>query len=54
MTRSKLELLLFPYLPDVLTESQKSSKVGYLLTKMRKDGRIHPAEGKVWTPGPEN
>lgn len=54
MTRSKLELLLFPYLPDVLSESQKSSKVGYLLTKMRKDGRIHPAEGKVWTPGPEN
>lgn len=54
MTRSKLELLLFPYLPDVLSESQKSSKVGYLLTKMRKDGRIHPAEGKVWTQGPEN
>ena len=33
-------------------EASIDKKVGYLLTKMRKDGRIHPAEGKVWTPGP--
>lgn len=54
MTRSKFEALLFPYLPEGLADNQKSSKVGNLLTKMRKDGRIHPVGGKVWAPGPEN
>lgn len=54
MTRAKIEVLLFPYLPEGLVDSQKSSKVGNLLTKMRKEGRIHPIGGKVWAPGPGN
>ena len=53
MTRAKFEELLFPYFSDSLTDEQKSSKVGNMLTKMRKSGRIHPTQGKIWAPGPE-
>ena len=53
MTRAKFEELLFPYFSSNLTETQKSAKVGNLLTKMRKEGRVHPTKGKVWAPGSE-
>ena len=47
-SRSDIEVLLFDKLSDVLTEAQKKSKIGNLLTKMRKQGKIRIGKKKQW------
>ena len=39
-TKKEVETLLFNKLPDVLNEKQKYSKIGNLLTRLRKNGLI--------------
>ncbi|MBP5351663.1 MAG: putative DNA binding domain-containing protein [Fibrobacterales bacterium] len=46
--RKEIEELLIGKLPDALNHSQKISKVGNLLTRLRKDGLIQRAPGKKW------
>ena len=40
LTKQEISKLLWKKLPDVLSDGQKESKVGNLLTKLRKQGRI--------------
>ncbi len=40
-SRKEIDVLLGKYLPDVLDVTQQRSKVTNLLSKMRRDGRIH-------------
>ncbi len=48
MTRKDIELLLIDKLSDVLTISQKKSKVGNLLTTLRKEEKIEIGTKKQW------
>ena len=54
LSRPKIDELITPYLSAALDEQQKYRKIGNLLTKLKKDGRVHPGSGKMWMPGPEN
>lgn len=47
-SRSELNTLLFSKLSEVLTDEQKTRKVGNLLAALRKDGLIKLAEQKMW------
>lgn len=48
MSRKDVNELLLSKLPDALSESQKLSKIGHLLTDLRKKGKIRTAEKKLW------
>ena len=47
-TKSQLNTLLQSKLSDVLTEEQKSRKVGNLLSALKKKGIIKLTVGKKW------
>lgn len=40
--------MLLNKLPEALTEKQKLSKIGNLLTYLRKNGKIELLENKMW------
>lgn len=48
LRRVDFDKLLIPKLPGVLSEPQKKSKVGNLLTSLRVEGRIHVGEKRYW------
>lgn len=48
LRRADFDKLLIPKLPGVLSETQKKSKVGNLLTSLRVEGRIHVGEKRYW------
>ena len=48
LQRKDFNRLLLSKLPDVLTEKQKLSKVGNILTALRKKDKIEPIEKKFW------
>ena len=48
MTRPEINDLLLSKLPDALTEQQKLSKIGNLLTTLRKAGKIVSGKNKKW------
>lgn len=48
LRRSDFDKLLIPKLPGVLSESQKKSKVGNLLTSLRVEGKIYVGENRYW------
>lgn len=48
LRRADFDKLLIPKLPGVLSEPQKKSKVGNLLTSLRVEGRIHVGEKRYW------
>lgn len=47
-SRHDIDALIIDKLSDVLTEKQKKSKVGNLLTKMRKKGQIKVNANGCW------
>ncbi len=47
-SRSELNTLLFSKLPEILTDEQKTRKVGNLLAALRKEVLIKPAKQKKW------
>ena len=48
LSRPEINELLISKLPDVLTEKQKETKITTLLTYLRKKGKIHTTEKKMW------
>lgn len=48
LRRADFNKLLIPKLPGVLSEAQKKSKVGNLLTSLRVEGKIHVGENRYW------
>ncbi len=48
LSRSNIDELLLSKLPDALTEKQKISKVGNLLTALRVSGKIINGKNKYW------
>ena len=48
MSRPEINTLLMTKLPEALTEKQKLSKIGNLLTFLRKSGKIELIERKMW------
>jgi ATP-dependent DNA helicase RecG len=47
--RSEIDRLVIPKLSDVLTDKQKKSKVGNLLTSLKKEGRAKALDHKTWS-----
>ncbi len=47
-TKSELNILLRSKLSDILTDEQKSRKIGNLLSTLKKNGKIRLTEGKKW------
>ena len=48
LSRPEINALLMTKLPEALTEKQKLSKIGNLLTFLRKSGKIELGENKMW------
>lgn len=48
VSRKEVDELLLNKLPEVLTEKQKLSKIGHLLTALRKAGKIKQGAKKMW------
>ncbi len=48
LSRPEVNALLMNKLPEALTEKQKLSKIGNLLTYLRKNGKIELLENKMW------
>lgn len=48
-SRKELNELLIPKLPEALTEKQKITKIGHLISALRNAGKIRPGEKKMWT-----
>lgn len=48
MSRPEVNDLLVSKLPDAMTEKQKLTKIGHLLTSLRIAGKIYFGEGKQW------
>ena len=48
LSRPEVNALLMNKLPEALTEKQKLSKIGNLLTYLRKTGKIELLENKMW------
>lgn len=48
VSRKKVNDLLIPKLPDVLTEKQKITKIGHLLSALRSAEKIRQGEKKMW------
>ena len=48
LSRPEVNALLMNKLPETLTEKQKLSKIGNLLTYLRKTGKIELLEKKMW------
>lgn len=48
LRRADFDKLLIPKLPGILSESQKKSKVGNLLTSLRVEGKIYVGENRYW------
>lgn len=48
MSRPEIDTLLMTKLPEALTDKQKISKIGHLLTALRVAGKIYFAEKKQW------
>ena len=48
LSRPEINALLMTKLPEALTEKQKLSKIGNLLTFLRKSGKIELGEKKMW------
>jgi ATP-dependent DNA helicase RecG len=47
-SRKDIDALLMPILPDALTEQQKVTKIGHLLTALKKAGAIYLGDKKAW------
>lgn len=48
LRRADFDKLLIPKLPGILSESQKKSKVGNLLTSLRVESKIYVGENRYW------
>lgn len=48
MSRSDMDDLLISKLPDALSEKQKLTKIGHLLSSLKKEGIIDLGEKKMW------
>jgi hypothetical protein len=48
LSRPEINTLLMTKLPEALTEKQKLSKIGNLLSFFRKSGKIELIERKMW------
>ena len=48
MSRPEIDTLLMTKLPEALTDKQKITKIGHLLTSLRKAGEIVFGEKKLW------
>jgi len=48
MSRPEIDMLLMTKLPEALTEKQKITKIGHLLTDLRKSDKIVFGEKKLW------
>lgn len=48
LRRADFDKLLIPKLPGILSEPQKKSKVGNLLTSLRVEGKIYVGENRCW------
>lgn len=48
VSRKDVDDLLFTKLPDALTEKQKITKIGHLLSALKKNGTIRLGEKKMW------
>ena len=48
MSRPEINALLMNKLPEALTEKQKLSKIGHLLTYLRQSGKIEIGDKKQW------
>ena len=48
VSRKDVDDLLFSKLPDALTEKQKMTKIGHLLSTLKKNGTIRLGEKKMW------
>ena len=48
VSRKEVDELLFEKLPDALTEKQKMTKIGHLLSSLRNKGIIRLGEKKMW------
>lgn len=46
--RTEIDELLLDKLPDILSEEQKTRKIGNLLTYLRKNGVIYLGKNKKW------
>ena len=51
VNRKDVDELLLPKLPEALNEKQKLTKIGHMLTKLKKEGCIELGEKKQWIPG---
>ena len=51
VSRKDVDELLLPKLPEALNEKQKLTKIGHMLTKLKKGGYIELGEKKQWIPG---
>ncbi|MBQ3710245.1 MAG: hypothetical protein II887_06040 [Bacteroidales bacterium] len=50
LSRPEINTLLMTKLPEALTEKQKLSKIGHLLTYLRQSGKIEIGDKKQWQP----
>ena len=48
MSRPEIDTLLMTKLPEALTDKQKITKIGHLLTDLRKSDKIVFGEKKLW------
>lgn len=48
VSRKEVDELLLEKLPDALTEKQKTTKIGHLLSALKKTGTIQVGEKKMW------
>lgn len=48
VSRKDVDELLLTKLPEALTEKQKITKIGHLLSALKKAGEIHLGEKKMW------
>lgn len=48
LSRPEIDALLMNKLPDILNDQQKKSKIGNLLTFLRKNSKIEVGSNKKW------
>ena len=53
LMKAKIDELLFEYLPQELTGEKKGWRVGYLLSSMKKEGRIYVDADRIWHSSPK-